>query len=240
MTVAPISKKRRAVRIVLEFIVVFVILFAIGFTYANFPAIRSKFSFWWSEHFGGETFQKEEVDGLGAATEVIPPDDRLVIPKLAVNVPLLFPPSSETDALLQELENGVIHYPGTALPGKRGNVFITGHSSQLAWEAGRYKSVFALLEKLEVGDTIIAYFQKSKYVYRVTETKVVADDDLSVLESSNEHIVTLMTCWPVGTIAKRFIVTAAQENPTPKSLESPNTDTQEWRDALPEKLPGLR
>jgi LPXTG-site transpeptidase (sortase) family protein len=240
MTVAPISKKRRVVRIVLEFIVVFVILFTAGFTYANFPAIQSKLSFWWSEHFGGETFLKEEIDGLGVTTEVIPPDDRLVIPKLAVNVPLLFPPSSETDALLRELQNGVIHYPGTALPGKRGNVFITGHSSQLAWESGRYKSVFALLEKLEEGDTIIVYFQKTKYVYRVTDTKVVADDDLSVLESGNDHILTLMTCWPVGTIAKRLIMTATQESPAPQNLQTPNTDTQEWRDALPEKLPGVR
>jgi LPXTG-site transpeptidase (sortase) family protein len=240
MTTTRVSTKRRIIRIVLEFVLAFIILFTAGFIYANFSAIQSKLSFWWAERFGDEPQLTREVDGLGEFTDVLPPDDRIVIPRLGVNAPLLFPPSAETDALLLELQNGVIHYPGTALPGQRGNVFITGHSSQLAWEKGDYKSVFALLEKLKEGDTIVIYFQKTKYVYRVEQTKVVAADDLSILEPTDDHRVTIMTCWPVGTIARRMVVTARQETPEPQGDDGPRGDTQLWRDALPASLPEIR
>jgi len=34
---------------------------------------------------------------------------------------------------MNELENGIIRYPGSAKPGENGNSFIFGHSSNFPW-----------------------------------------------------------------------------------------------------------
>ncbi|MFH0831163.1 MAG: class D sortase [Parcubacteria group bacterium] len=193
----------RITRVVLTFVTLFVVCGSAFFIIANWSAILEKLAWW----LGNDRYKVAEVDGLGVNSEIIPPDDRLVIPKLAVNAPLLFPSSSEDARLLEELREGVVHYPGTALPGQPGNLFITGHSSQLAWEEGRYKDVFALLNRLEPGDSVLVYYQRTKYVYQVTGERKVDPSETSILDITEEPSLTLMTCWPVGTIARRLIVT---------------------------------
>jgi sortase (surface protein transpeptidase) len=96
-----------------------------------------------------------------------PPENRLVIPKLKLNVPIVIP---SVDALIAEdwtvlekdiqtgLQDGVVHYPGTARPGKPGNFFLTGHSSYYPWAPGAYKSVFARLHDLNVGDEYWVFY----------------------------------------------------------------------------------
>jgi LPXTG-site transpeptidase (sortase) family protein len=201
-------KKTRRLSLIAEFVIVFILVASTLVVVANSGALRQRLTYWWESMFGGETYQKLDVDGLGTSSDTIPVDNRLVIPKIAVNAPLLFPATTDPDELLQELEHGVIHYPGTSIPGQEGNAFVTGHSSNYAWSQGNYKSVFALLDQLEIGDEIIVYFEKHKYVYRVSDHRTVAASDTSVLEPSDDTRLTLMTCWPVGTIARRLIVTA--------------------------------
>jgi LPXTG-site transpeptidase (sortase) family protein len=222
-------------------------LFLIGFVLMNAPAygdvIKTSFLTWTGapddtsleDHFvkadpvqqeilafsNNPEEQKEAIPLLALA--VTPPDNRLIIPKLDKNVPII---ESDAEKLLNadwetledtfqdDLQNGVLHYPGTADPGEVGNVFITGHSSYYLWDPGRYKDVFARLAKLEVGDDIILYYDQQKYHYRVRETKEVKKDDVSVLSQTDEHILTLMTCVPLGTNLRRLIVVAeeVQEN----------------------------
>ncbi len=208
---------RRIWRLLLEFIVAFAVLGVALYAGANFGALKSKVGFWWGKQFGSDIYFKEEVAGLGAATEIIPPDDRIVIPKINVNVPLLFPGSSETEALLTELDRGVIHYPGTAMPGELGNVFVSGHSSQYAWSNGSYKNIFSLINELQPTDPIIVYYQQEKFIYQVTGQKIVSPNDFSVLDESGGHELSLMTCWPAGTLARRLVVTAELVPPDGKS-----------------------
>ncbi len=149
--------------------------------------------------------------------EIAPPDDRIIIPRINRNVPIIRAKSEnlikrDWNALekdLQEaLRNGVVQYPGTANPGENGNVVVTGHSSYFAWDPGRFKDVFALLHEVAIGDKIIIYYQQKKYIYQVYDIKVVLPDQVEILTQKGENRLTLLTCTPVGTNLKRLIVFA--------------------------------
>ena len=138
----------------------------------------------------------------------LPPEIKnygLEIDKLAVLVPVI---ENVNGASKKEYDNklkeGVAHLLGTALPGSKSNIFIFGHSS--AWYETPYAKVFARLNELENNDEIIVYYKATKYTYRVSEKRVVQKTDLTVLAPTNEEILTLMTCWPLGTDLKRLIV----------------------------------
>lgn len=142
--------------------------------------------------------------------EIQPIDDTfgIVIPKISANAKII-PNVDPYDnrAYQQALTQGVAHAKGSVYPGRVGNMFIFSHSSVNFFEALRYNAVFYLLDKLEASDEIDVYFHKEKFVYRVTEKKLVDPDATMYLtEKTNDKLITLMTCWPPGTTFKRLIV----------------------------------
>ena len=154
-----------------------------------------------------------------AELPINPPDNRIMIPKIGQNIPIKEVDSKNLvdqnwhgleEDIQEGLKDGVVHYPGTALPGQRGNVFITGHSSYYLWDPGRYKDVFALLHELVVGDTITVFYNENRYDYKVTEIKVVHPNEVDVLQQTDGKRLTLMTCTPIGTALNRLIVIAEQ------------------------------
>jgi len=99
------------------------------------------------------------------------------------------------------LRRAVGHVPGTALPGERGNVAITGHRD----------TFFRPLRNIREEDEVTLTTLNGTYRYRVDSMKVVEADDIEVLNDSDESILTLVTCYPfyfVGPAPKRFIVRA--------------------------------
>lgn len=158
---------------------------------------------------------KQQIPPL--ALEVAPPDDRIIIPRINKNVPVVGVSSEnlikrdwgalESD-IQGALREGVVHYPGTAQPGDQGNVVITGHSSYFPWDPGRFKDVFALLHEIIIGDQVIVFHDQEKYTYEVYDTEVVTPDKVEVLTQQGEDRLTLITCTPVGTNLKRLIVYA--------------------------------
>ena len=155
--------------------------------------------------------------------QVGPPDNRLVIPKLNLNVPIVVPPN---DALLREdwksleeniqmsLQDGVVHYPGTAKPGQAGNFFVTGHSSYFPWAKGEYKSVFARLSELKTGDEYWVFYGGDRFRYVIEGKKEIKPSDVTVLDQPvSKRIGTLMTCTPVGTTLRRLIINAREVDP---------------------------
>lgn len=151
---------------------------------------------------------------------VAPTDNRLVIPKLGKSIPIVGMGTehiegenwTELENQIQgALQDGVVHYPGTAEPGQNGNVFITGHSSYYAWDPGQFKDVFALLGQLEIGDEYYVYYDQKKFTYRIFEKLIVEPTDVSVLnQPTDKKISTLMTCYPVGTTRSRLVIKAEQ------------------------------
>ena len=149
-----------------------------------------------------------------------PYEDRLIVPKLGINVPIVRP---SMEALMKEdwitfendiqvaLKDGVVHYPGSARPGQAGNFFLTGHSSYYPWDDGRYKNVFARLGELDLGDTYTVYYGGDRHTYRIVKKYEVKPNDVSVLDQpTSQRLATLMTCTPIGTTLRRLIVLAEE------------------------------
>ena len=187
-------------------------------------------------------------DMLSFLPEVGPPNNWIIIPKLALNVPLVTPSyqallSQEWDKLEEDiqaaLEMGVVHYPGTAKPGQAGNFFVTGHSSYYPWAQGNYKTIFARLHELEVGDEYWVYYGGDKHRYRVMGKKEVRPSNVAVLDQPiDKRVSTLMTCTPTGTTLRRLILTAEEIDPfTGVTLAVGEKGTRDTEVAKPQMLP---
>ena len=77
--------------------------------------------------------------------------------------------------------------------------------------SGHRDTFFRPLRNIRQNDTITLTTVLGEYRYRVVSTKVVAPEDIAVLNSSNQQILTLVTCYPfyfVGSAPARFVVRA--------------------------------
>ncbi len=141
-------------------------------------------------------------------------NNQLSVPSLGIQCPIVWDSSVDENSMLASLQNGVAHYLGTAKPGEglennTGNVFISGHSSYYSWDPGQYHSIFATLPYINVGDKVVIGYNDKVYVYEVYDKTEVAPENVDVVkQDTSEHIVTLMTCVPVGTSERRLIVRA--------------------------------
>ena len=100
---------------------------------------------------------------------------------------------------LTEINRGPAHWPGTAMPGRLGNVVVAGHRTT-------WSSPFRQLDLLEVGDEIRFSVAGRVAVYRVTETLVVEPEDVWIAQQGSGRIVTLFACHPLGSAAQRIVV----------------------------------
>lgn len=163
-----------------------------------------------------------EAEGAIAAQAPAGEENKIIIPKINVDVPVVYDVTTfDEDEVQKGLERGVVHYGNTALPGEKGNNVIVGHSSNNWWDTGKYKFAFILLDKLQAGDEIILHYEGVRYVYEVSDSFVVPASDVSVLKQTEDPIITLITCTPPGTSWQRLIVQAEQVSPDPdKNSES--------------------
>jgi LPXTG-site transpeptidase (sortase) family protein len=140
--------------------------------------------------------------------------DTLYIPSLDLTVPVQYVSEATEPAFQAALAEGVVQYPGTALPGSYGNMYIFGHSSDYKWSKGKYKNVFAVLPRIKVGaEVTVTDHSGTPYVYVVRETTVAKATDTQYLSQYGfkEKLLTLQTSYPVGTALKRYIVVAELE-----------------------------
>ena len=141
-------------------------------------------------------------------------DFGLTIDTLHISAPIIPDVDGNNEEIYYAaLAKGVAQYKGSSVPSVAGNLFIFGHSSYFAKAIGDYKEVFKELNKLKEGDEFLVYFKKTPYRYRVTKSYETNDKDWSILSPSkdvNEKTITLMTCWPPGTIKNRWVVKGTQ------------------------------
>lgn len=109
-----------------------------------------------------------------------------------------------------DLNQSLIHYGGTALPGQYGNSVIFGHSTlPQFFNPKNYTSIFSTLPTLVVGDTIRITYDGITYRYDVFDITVTNPTDLSPLEQRfDDSYITLITCVPPGTYWKRLNIKA--------------------------------
>ena len=199
----------------------FLIISGIVFVIMNFTTLLQNFNFWYNNEYRITPINTEiaKLSSVGpqSASSGLPTIDNnsLYLPIINVKAPIGFGIPNKPENVALGLSKGLIQIQGTALPGEVGNVFVTGHSSNYPWAKGNYNNVFALLNKVVVGDVVQIKYQNTNYIYKVSSIKVVDPTDVSVMESKKESVLTLMTCTPVGTSLRRLIVTANQVYPDP-------------------------
>lgn len=122
---------------------------------------------------------------------------RIQIPSLDVDVVVVEGTSASA------LRAGAGHYPSTPLPCEAGNVAIAGHRTT-------YGKPFANVDRLKTGDVIVLETPIGKCTYEVNRAPfVVGPRDFSVIANDpNSRSLTLTTCHPKGSAAKRLIVKA--------------------------------
>ncbi len=158
------------------------------------------------------------------------PEPKLIIPKINVDVPVDYGIANVDEHQIQlSLRDGATHYnlPGAdAVPGQFGNTVILGHSSNDIFNQGAYKFVFVLLDRLEVGDTYYLHYNGVRYIYRVTEKKVIKPTEVAALQIGNaKPMATLITCTPPGTALNRLLIFGEQISPDPSGAAKPPTTT---------------
>jgi sortase A len=122
------------------------------------------------------------------------PVARIVAPKIDLDAIIL--EGVDDDAL----NAGPGHFPGSVLPGGRGNSIVSAHRDRH----------FNRIGELDVGDTLMteAGMKQSRWVI---VSKRVIDKDARALFNTKDATLTLTTCWPIryfGSAPERLIITA--------------------------------
>jgi sortase A len=102
---------------------------------------------------------------------------------------------------LESLRKGPGHYPDTPLPGAPGTTAIAGHRTT-------YGAPFRHIDEVHRGEPIVIDMPDGRFVYRVQGTKIVDDQDLSVLDKVGYQRLVLSACHPLYSAAQRIIVFA--------------------------------
>ena len=172
-------------------------------------------------------------------TQTISAEPRLIIPKLNVDVPIRF--GVPLSGVMSAMNDGVAHYRiagASAYPGEIGNFVVTGHSAGDIYSSNPYKYIFSGLERLEDGDLIYVNYNSIRYTYRVVRKEVVEPTNVAALVvDTDEPLLTLVTCTPLGTSRYRLLIFAEQISPSFEGAEKSETITESQDNTMPANEP---
>jgi LPXTG-site transpeptidase (sortase) family protein len=117
------------------------------------------------------------------------PATHLVIPTLDIDTELTEAPALGDTWDVSVFFNEIAHLEGTAYVGTTGNAVLAGHVNTV-----RGVGPFWNLKSLQPGHMIIARGPGIEYRYQVEWVEVVNPDDVTVLEPSDEPVLTLVSC----------------------------------------------
>jgi LPXTG-site transpeptidase (sortase) family protein len=172
----------------------------------NFSMVNDRISY-------GTAVNRGLVAGIEKSNYDLNKPGILSIPRLNLQVPLIW--SKDAASFEADLSQGVIHYPGTAMPGEQGTIYVSGHSSDYVWKKDPMSTVFAKINYLQPGDDVfVAVYgvdgKTYNYRYQVTGQKIYAPDDQTQFIDNSTSKLNLSTCWPIGTQKNRIVVSAVQ------------------------------
>lgn len=162
-------------------------------------------------------YLQQNLDSYEFSFNLLPPTNRLIIPAINLDVPLVETSISDFNNVTEttfdpDLENGVVKYPTTPAPWEWWNAFFFGHTSQEYWKNNPYGTVFRRIPQLKEGDKIQVIRDGVLYEYKVLDTVIVKpknvnDTYMNFWEEWKEYI-TLMWCYPIWRTDKRMMVFA--------------------------------
>jgi sortase A len=118
---------------------------------------------------------------------------QLVIPKLGLDWPL------GEGISLNNIDRGPSHWPGSALPGRIGNMVIAGHRVT-------HTHPFLHIDSLVPGDEVFVDYQGQRYRYVVTGSEVVTPKQVSIVNQTSDATGTLFACHPPHSARYRYVV----------------------------------
>lgn len=147
----------------------------------------------------------ETSNSSGVVQESKKPDLSKILEGKSISGLLEIPKIKVSSAILEGTDDSALkytvgHYPGLGEIGQPGNYVLLGHRNYV------YGHFFRNLDRLESGDEVIITKDGNKYTYVVYESFVVSPEEVWVLEKTEEAIVTMITCTPIGTYTDRLIV----------------------------------
>lgn len=162
-------------------------------------------------------YLQQNLNSYEFSFNLLPPTDRLIIPAINLDVPLVETDIKNYDNFDEktfdsDLENGVVKYPTTPNPWEWWNAFFFGHTSQEYRKKNPYWTVFRNIPQLKPDDKIQIVRNWVLYEYKVLDTVVVWPKDVNdsyvnFWEEWKEYI-TLMWCYPIWRTDKRMMVFA--------------------------------
>ena len=100
---------------------------------------------------------------------------------------------------LTTLDHGPGHWPGTAMPGKFGNVVIAGHRVS-------HDKPFRNLDQLVEGDDVFLTTSDGRFDYKVTGIEIVTPEAIWIADQTPDYTATLFACNPPGSTRERIVV----------------------------------
>ncbi len=135
-------------------------------------------------------------------------EDSLEIPAIGIFTPIVFSKNTDKNSMAKDLDKGVAYYPGSVLPGQKGQIIILGHSAPLNWPKIKYDWVFSDINNLKPGNEVIINLENRQYVYIVENKAIVKKGEEITLGPSAENFnnLILVSCWPPGKDIQRIAV----------------------------------
>ena len=190
----------------------FLFIFLVSFLIINWNDISWIFNYRVISQTISNFFQKDSpIESKMPETiefEYSEQENSLEIPKIEVSAPLIF--VEDIDKVYKTLDRGVVHYPGSVLPGEPGQTIILGHSAPPNWPDINYDNVFGRLNELNEGDEVFVYFDHREYVYSVIK-KIFLEKGEEIPENeltNSDNMLVLISCWPPGKDLRRIAIEA--------------------------------
>lgn len=136
---------------------------------------------------------RQNLGGDKHAMVSVPAFGMVVIPKINLVHPLF-----------EGIEESVIHWgpghwPGSPLPGNRGNSVFAGHRVT-------HTRPFLDIDLLAPGDKMTFHLATGTFTYEVTDYLIVGPQDVWITNQTAEPTVTLFACHPKYSAKQRYVV----------------------------------
>lgn len=206
-------------------LIIFLFLFLVVFTFSLFifngrfiyaqakyrvlgPSPIGKIDLCTEQKFSEQRQEQKQEEQICKNNESYQIPQRIIIPSLGLDAPIVWPEDTSEPALQKALERGVVFWPNSSLPEDKGTMIILGHSSAYPWYKGDYGSIFSLLNKLNIGDEINIYSPNKKYTYQIASKEINLPKNLTIENQERESVLYLLSCWPIRTDWKRIAIKA--------------------------------
>ena len=120
----------------------------------------------------------------------ISPIQRIVISSIDLDTIVKYVPYDGLSWKIAGLNTEVVWMGDTSWPGLGGNTGLSAHLSLPDGSDGPFRH----LSELKEGDIVELYTVENKYIYSVRSQEVVSESDLSVLQSTDQSQITMITC----------------------------------------------